>query len=116
MSLPSWWPERRSLLLRNETPGGNWLQLRVYGARGVNRMGLGTRIYVYPAGKLGDRAALVGCREIATGFGYASAQPAIAHFGLGALERVDLEIVWPHGKGKVDRKGVTANQRLIIAR
>jgi len=112
--LPCWWPERDSLLLRNETPGGHWLQVQVQGPDGVNAMGIGTRLHVYPAGKLGDRTALIGCREIATGFGYASAQPAMAHFGLGNIEEIDLEIVWPHGKGRTERKAVKANQRIVV--
>jgi len=114
MFLPSWWPERRSLLLHNETPGGNWLQVQLQGPAGVNAMGIGARVNVYPAGKLGDRKQLLGMREIATGYGYASAQPAIAHFGLGPVERVDLEIVWPHDKGRLERKDVVVNQRLKL--
>lgn len=114
MFLPSWWPERRSLLLHNETRGGNWLQVQVQGPGGVNAMGIGTRLNVYPAGQLRNRAALLGSREIATGFGYASSQPAIAHFGLGPIERVDLEIIWPHGKGRMERLSVTVNQRLNL--
>ena len=114
MFLPSWWPEAPSLLLRNETPGGNWLQVRVRGPAGVNRMGVGSRINVYPAGMLGKAEALLACREIATGYGYASGQPAVAHFGLGKEGRVDVEVLLPHGKGKVVREGVRANQRLTI--
>ncbi|MDB5336906.1 MAG: hypothetical protein JWN70_2525 [Planctomycetaceae bacterium] len=114
MFLPSWWPERRSLLLHNETRGGNWLQVQLQGPVGVNAMGIGARLNVYPAGQFGNRAALLGCREMATGYGYASAQPAISHFGLGGIERVDLEIIWPHGKGRMERRDVTVNQRLNL--
>ena len=112
--LVNWWAEDRSLLLRNETPGGNWLDVRVEGGKGVNRMGIGSKVKVYPAGKLGDPASLLGCREIAVGYGYCSGQEAIAHFGLGKQERVDLEIVLPHNKGKIEQKGVKANQRLTV--
>jgi hypothetical protein len=108
--LPSWWPEDRSLLLRNETPGGNWLRVQVEGTKGVNRMGIGARVNIYRAGKLGQAAGLLGCREIATGYGYASGQPAYAHFGLGKEKTVDVEVVLPHGKGKLVRKGIRANQ------
>lgn len=114
--LASWWIEAPSMLLRNETPGGHWLDVRIEGSDGVNRMGLGSRVRVYPAGKLGDAAALLGCREIATGYGYASAQPAVAHFGLGEVERVDVEVTLPHGKGTVVRKDVKADQRITISR
>ena len=112
--LPSWWPEARSLLLHNETPGGNWLDVRVEGRRGVNRMGIGARVKIYRAGRLGEAGALLGYREISTGYGYASAQPALAHFGLGKQTSVDVEVVLPHGKGTLIRKDVKANQKLTV--
>lgn len=112
--LPNWWAEARSLLLKNETPGGHWLDVQVRGPAGVNRMGIGARVNVYRGGKLGDATALLGCREIATGYGYASGQPASAHFGLGKAESVDVEVRLPHGKGTLTHKGVKANQRLTV--
>jgi hypothetical protein len=112
--LPNWWVEARSLLLRNETPGGNWLQIQVEGPKGVNRMGIGARVNVYPSGKLGQSANSLGNKEIATGYGYASGQPAIAHFGLGKEATVDVEVILPHGKGKLEQKGVKANQKLTV--
>lgn len=114
--MANWWVEAPSMLLRNETKGGNWLQVQVQGDKGVNRMGIGTKVKIYPAGKLGEASALLGAREIATGYGYASGQPAYAHFGLGKNKAVDLEIVFPHGKGKVTQKSVKANQRLTVKR
>src|SRR5204863_134205 len=110
--LTNWWIESPSLLLRNETPGGNWLDVWVEGKSGVNRMGIGSRVNVYTAGKLGDASALLGSREIAIGYGYCSGQEAVAHFGLGKEELVDVEVVLPHGKGKWTEKGVKANQRI----
>jgi hypothetical protein len=114
--LASWWVESPSMLLRNETPGGHWLDVRVEGGAGkaVNRMGIGAKVKVYPAGKLGDATALSGCREIAAGYGYASGQAAVAHFGLGTQERADVEVTLPHGKGTVVRQDVKADQRLTI--
>ena len=112
--LANWWVESRSLLLRNETNGGNWLAVRVEGADGVNRMGVGARVDVYPAGKLGEVAALLGSREIAVGYGYCSGQEARAHFGLGAEASVDVVVTLPHGKGKRTHKGVKANQTLTV--
>lgn len=114
MFLPMWWPEARSLLLKNETPGGNWLDVIVRGGRQLSSTGIGTRINVYSAGELGDAKSLIGCREIATGFGYASGQPAIAHFGLGSVDVVDVQIVLPHGRGMLERKGVKPNERIEI--
>jgi len=112
----SWWIDLPSLLLRNETPGGNWLQVTVEGPDGVNRQGIGSRIQVYPAGKLGDRTALLGCREIQVGFGWCSGQEAVAHFGLGRGRAVDLEVVLPHGKGRIVKHNVAANQRITVTR
>ena len=113
----NWWIESPSLLLHNETKGGRWLDVRVDGGvgKGVNRMGIGARVRVYPAGRCGDAAALLGDREIATGYGYASSQPAIAHFGLGGVERVDVEVVLPHGIRVVVRKDLKADQRVTVA-
>jgi enediyne biosynthesis protein E4 len=112
--LASWWPEFPSLLLRNETPGGGWLDVCVEGTNTVNRQGIGSRINIYSAGKLGDPTALLGCREISVGYGYASGQPAVAHFGLGETERVDVEVILPHNVGGLIRTNVRANQRITL--
>ncbi|CAN5637786.1 hypothetical protein BH11PLA2_BH11PLA2_17850 [soil metagenome] len=112
--LANWWPESRSLLLRNETRGGHWLDVRVEGKDGVNRMGIGSRVNVYHIGLVGTPAALLGSREIGIGFGYCSGQEAIAHFGLGTVETVDVEVVLPHGKRTVITKSVKADQRITV--
>lgn len=114
MFLASWWPEQPSLLLHNETPGGNWLQVQVVGRDGVNRMGIGSRVRLYKSGQLGDPTALVGHQEIAVGYGYVSGQTAAAHFGLGELDKVDVEVTLPHGRGRMVEPGVTANQRILM--
>src|SRR5262249_15148191 len=96
------------------TKGGNWLRVQVEGAKGVNRMGIGARVSIYTEGKLGEPSALLGCREISTGYGYASGQPAYAHFGLGKAEKVDVEVILPHGKGKLTQKGMTSHRLVTI--
>jgi hypothetical protein len=65
-------------------------------------------------GKLGDASSLLGQKEIAVGYGYASGQEAIAHFGLGGLKSCDVEIILPHGKGKIEKKDVTSDQRIVM--
>ena len=112
--LPNWWIESRSHLLKNETPGGNWLDVKVEGTNGVNRMGIGSKVKIYPAGKLGEAKGLLGFREIGIGYGYCSGQEAVAHFGLGTVAKVDIEITLPHGKGVFTKRNVTANQRLTL--
>jgi hypothetical protein len=112
--LANWWVNSRSLLLVNETPSGHWLDVAVQAPPGINRMGIGAVARVYERGRLGDAAALVGVREISAGYGYASGQEAIAHFGLGLLEECDLELIFPHGKGRIERRNVKADQRLVL--
>lgn len=111
----SWWTEQKSQLMKNETPGGKWLQVVVVGdGKKLNKQGIGANIKLYEAGKLGDPKSLIGHKEMAIGYGYVSGQPAIAHFGLGERATVDVEVTLPHGKGKLQRKGVTADQRITI--
>lgn len=112
--LPNWWVESESLLLHNETPGGHWVQVQVEGPKGVSRQGVGSLVRVFAAGKLGDKSALLGTKEIGSGYGYASAQPAIAHFGLGAATKVDVEVVLPFGQGRLEKKDVAADQRITL--
>lgn len=116
MVLANWWAELPSLLLKNETPGGHWLDVRVNGSGKVNRMGIGSRVELYEAGKANQKSALISSREIATGFGYASSQEAIAHFGLGDRARCDIVVTFPHGQGQIVRKSVDADQRVTVAR
>ncbi len=108
--LPNWWTESRSLLLKNESKSGNWLQIALKCQKGVNRMGIGATFRVYAAGT----TQLLCCREMSIGDGYASGQPAITHFGLGKHEKVDVKITLPHGKGKIWKKGLRANQRTTL--
>lgn len=114
--LANWWENSPSMLLRNETSGGRWLDVSVRGSAPTNRMGIGAVVRVYAAGKLGDPESLVGRREITASQGYVSGNEAAAHFGLGRHERVDVEVTWPHGAGKSVERGVAADRRLTIAR
>jgi enediyne biosynthesis protein E4 len=57
---------------------------------------------------------LLAAREIAVGYGYASGQPAEAQFGLGSANRVDIEVILPHGRGKITRRDVAGNQKVVL--
>ncbi|RYY10210.1 MAG: CRTAC1 family protein, partial [Chitinophagaceae bacterium] len=115
MFMPSWWPELPSMLLHNETKGGNWIKVQVKGTNRVNKMGIGSKIKIYQGGKNGQAAALIGCQDISIGYGYASGQTAIAQFGIGALSSVDIEVILPNGKGKLTRQNVKANQKITLS-
>jgi hypothetical protein len=108
------WPDEPSRLMRNETRAGNWLEVQVTGRR-MNRMGLGTRISVYRAGEQ-NAAGLAGTQEITINGGYACSRAAIAHFGLGDLEKCDLVVQFPApaDAAPLVLRGVKANQLLLV--
>ncbi|CAN5826554.1 hypothetical protein BH20GEM1_BH20GEM1_02500 [soil metagenome] len=102
-----------SVLLRNTGAMGNWLQVEVEGdpALGENRMGVGAVVTVRDPAD----GRLVGVREISPSYGWSSSQPAIAHFGLGSLERVDVTLQMPFGGRNTSRRGVAANHRVRLS-
>ncbi len=110
----SWVPTEPTYLLQNETTGNNWLQVKVEGSNGVNKMGVGSKVNIYPAGKLGMAKELIGSQEISVGYGYAGGHAAIGQFGLGKLKNVDIQVVLPHQKGTLEMKDVKANQRITV--
>lgn len=110
--LINWFAGNHCRLLRNTSASRNWLEIQVVG-RTFNRMGIGSRVKVFKAGELGNDESLLGFQEITTGYGYASGQPAIAHFGLDDESTVDLQIIFPNGQ-LLERGNVTSNQRLVI--
>lgn len=90
--LVEWEPTLPSLLLRNETASGHWLQVSIGIAQPI-----GTVVSVWPAGSLGEPSELIGVREIVVSQGYTSGNLPIAHFGLGDHDSVDIRAVLPDG-------------------
>jgi hypothetical protein len=113
--LPSWWPQFPSMLLRNETRSGHYLDVEVVGRGRINRMGIGSVVRAYRVGHAGEPDSLLATEEIATGYGFCSGQPPLAHIGLGANTVCDLVITLPHGNGRIVRRDIAADQRLRIA-
>jgi hypothetical protein len=111
--LANWFPQKASKLYLNREKSNNWLRVKVVG-RKINRMGIGAKVKVYPAGDAGRQDKLLGFTEIGTGFGFCSGQEAVAHFGLGERSSCDLEIILPHGKGVVYKRNMETNQLLIV--
>ena len=110
--LANWFSDNHSRLLRNVSPSGSWLQVQVKG-RQMNRMGIGAQVRIYRPGHLGEPSALLAFQEIGTGYGYASGQPAVCCLGLGDVAAVDVEVTLPDA-GLIERRGIRANQRLIL--
>ncbi|MFT5123910.1 MAG: hypothetical protein ACI9TH_003182 [Kiritimatiellia bacterium] len=101
--LVNWFEGNHCRLLRNTSPAGNWLKVKVLG-RKMNRMGVGAVVKVMDAD-----GTLLGRREITTGYGYASGQVAEAHLGLGDRTSVNLMVEFPDGTDRTI-KDVKANQ------
>ena len=102
-------PALPSLMLRNESGSGHWLEVSVGHEFGS---GIGWRVEVYEAGAAGDMSALVGAREITTTQGYSSGVAPVAHFGLGDTDRVDVRLVAPGESDPVVIEDVVVDQRL----
>lgn len=110
--LVNWYQGDHSHLLHNDSAKRHWLDVRVVGKR-MNRMGIGAQIKVYKAGALGKADGLLGFQELSTGYGYASGQPALCHFGLGDETSVDVRVSLPGGK-VIDKQGVAADKPLVV--
>jgi hypothetical protein len=108
------WPEECSRFFRNDSPPARWLQVRVEG-RKMNRMGIGARVRIYAPGRAGEAAALIGHQEITVNGGYSSGRPAVAHFGLGALESCDVEVLFPSRPEPLRLPRVKSNQLLMVS-
>ena len=106
--LINWFQGNHCRLLHNESAKKNWLQVQIVGKK-MNRMGIGVQVKVLAAG----RKDLLGFQEITTGYGYASGQPAIAHFGLGEQGKVDVELQFPDG-WKMIKSDVAVNRRIVV--
>jgi len=105
-----WYPDRPSLLLRNETDVGHWVEVEVSDPVG----GVGSRVEIYCAGGLGDASSLIGMEEISVTEGYGAGTPGVARFGLGDVGVVDVRVTPPHGAPPIDRLGVTAGTSPVI--
>lgn len=98
-----WYPSLPSILWRNETESGNWLEVSVGSGHGF---GIGWRVEVY------DGNDLIGAREITVTQGYSAGVLPVAHFGLGTTENVHVRLVPADGSDAISLFEVTANQHL----
>jgi hypothetical protein len=103
------WPDENSRLFRNETAGGNWVEVKLVGdGKAINTMGIGAKVRV-----LSGRKPL-GYREITLCGGYSGTRAAMAHFGLGELKRVDVEVRVPGTEGAIVLKDVEAGRLVSV--
>lgn len=107
--LVEWDPSLPSLLLRNTSASGHWLEVSV----DPSLPAIGTRVDVYAAGSAGDPAALLGSREIVVSLGYTAGVLPVAHFGLGDVTVVDVVVTGPHGAAPLTINDVPADGHLL---
>ncbi len=92
-------------ILRNDSPRGHWLKLRLIATN--NRRGVGTRVAL----RQGNRTLV---QELAGGVSYCSAHERALIFGLGDFsEECELEIRWPDGAVQ-SVQVVTIDQQLTV--
>lgn len=95
-------------LYQNVTEGaGQWLSVAPV-QDGVNRFVVGAFVELRAGGR-------VWTQEITVGGGHAGGVAGPLHFGLGAVDRVDLRVVWPDGS-VTEQSGVVAGQQLRVTR
>ncbi len=96
-----------AVILRNVSPAGRWLQLRLVGRRS-NRDAIGARIRLISA------SGFVQYNHVTTSVGYASSSTRRVHFGLGRDSSARrIEIHWPGGREQV-LEDVAAGQVLVV--
>ncbi len=103
----------RYLFFRNGQNDKNWLKVLVKGTDS-NRSAVGARVSVYDAGHAGDKAHLLGFREVAAGSGVFTSPPLVQHFGLRAGKKYDVVVYFPTTKRKVVSRGVATAQAITI--
>ncbi len=90
----------------------NWIDVTVIGAEG-DAGGIGSKIWLYEPGHLGDAAHLLAYREVVSQSGYLSANNLRQHFGLGDWTTCDVRIERVNGAVQT-RQGLAANQRHVL--
>ena len=101
-------PAKPSLLLRNGSGAGNWLDVQVPASW------IGAVVRVYPDGRLGDPSALLWRQEVVVTRGNAAGGPPVVHVGLGGVTSVDVRIE-RRGAPARDHRGVRADTVLCAA-
>ncbi len=94
-----------SRLYRNDGGIGGWLTVKLRG-RAPNSEAIGARVRV-----TSEEGAQL--RELRAGSNFVSQDPAEAHFGLGGVRTVTVEVIWPDGARSV-RDPVAADRVLVI--
>lgn len=107
--LIEWEPALPSLLLRNTSTSGNWLEVSF----DLPGRGVGAVVSLYDDGFAGVAASLVGYQEIVVSEGYTAGRLPYAHFGLGDHSFVDVVVQLPNGES-FDIRSLATNQHIRL--
>jgi hypothetical protein len=105
-----------NLLFRNDLNNSDWIQVEIVSDHTGSVGGLGTKIDLYAAGHLGEKAYLKGHREIQGESGYLGQDMPIAHFGAPGAggAKYDLRVTFLDGRQKTFLN-LTPGQRIQVA-
>ncbi|MBN1480095.1 Ig-like domain-containing protein [candidate division KSB1 bacterium] len=98
---------------RSNITANRWIEISTRGPKG-DLGGIGSKIDVYEAGRLGSPFSFLGHREVVTAQGYLSGASAVQHFGLGQHTACDVRVTLTNGT-VLEKRNVAANQRIEIA-
>ena len=107
--LAEWDPALPSRLLLNKGSAGNWLSVEFTGPG----RGIGNKVSIFEPGAEFQLEGLVGTKEVAATVGYTAGAAGIAHFGIGDLNTVDVQI--QTATGEVEQvTAMAANQHVRL--
>ncbi len=100
-----------NFLVRNDLDNDyHWLDLLCTGPKG-DLGGIGSKVILYEAGRLGEAAYIIGYQEVGSQFGYMSQNPVQLHFGLGTRTSCDVRVILIDQQ-TIDIPGAAADQQL----
>ena len=100
-------------LFKNTTANvGNWLKVKLYRANGQIDA-IGSFVYVYSEGHIGEPSELLGVRYAEGATGYSAQNDPVLHFGLAGHTKVDVRVKFPQGK-VTNILNVDVNRRITV--
>jgi hypothetical protein len=104
-------PDNIVYLYQNTSANANhWLKVALKGT--TLKTAIGSRIYVYEAGHLGDPTYLLGYRQVIQS--HSHRQPLEQHFGLGGATTCDLRAIFYPESTVVDKPSLAADQQIVL--
>ncbi|MFW6124435.1 MAG: ASPIC/UnbV domain-containing protein, partial [Acidobacteriota bacterium] len=103
-----------NVLLRNDIDDSNWIQVEILSDQTGGAGGLGTKIWLYEAGHIGEPEFLKGFREVTGEYGYLAQDMPTVHFGAPQALEYDIKIEFLDGKQRII-SDITPGQKIQTA-